>query len=103
MYYIYNAARDPRKLSIDLTVAFALVFFSLQNRELQIMRRLEHCNIVKLKYFFYSSGDKVTILFLSISSSPRPYEILFLRDQIVKISRENEGNRKISVYITGAR
>jgi hypothetical protein len=23
------------------------------------MRRLEHCNIVKLKYFFYSSGDKV--------------------------------------------
>ncbi|XP_012345760.1 glycogen synthase kinase-3 beta-like isoform X10 [Apis laboriosa] len=29
-----------------------------KNRELQIMRRLEHCNIVKLKYFFYSSGDK---------------------------------------------
>ena len=24
------------------------------------MRRLEHCNIVKLKYFFYSSGEKVT-------------------------------------------
>lgn len=24
------------------------------------MRRLEHCNIVKLKYFFYSSGDKVS-------------------------------------------
>ena len=23
------------------------------------MRRLEHCNIVKLKYFFYSSGEKV--------------------------------------------
>lgn len=33
--------------------------FSLQNRELQIMRRLEHCNIVKLLYFFYSSGEKV--------------------------------------------
>lgn len=32
----------------------------LQNRELQIMRRLEHCNIVKLKYFFYSSGEKVS-------------------------------------------
>lgn len=31
----------------------------LKNRELQIMRRLEHCNIVKLKYFFYSSGEKV--------------------------------------------
>lgn len=30
-----------------------------QNRELQIMRKLEHQNIVKLKYFFYSSGEKV--------------------------------------------
>ena len=40
-------------------VIIKLFFF--QNRELQIMRRLEHCNIVKLKYFFYSSGDKVTI------------------------------------------
>lgn len=34
-------------------------FLCPQNRELQIMRKLEHCNIVKLKYFFYSSGDKV--------------------------------------------
>jgi len=31
----------------------------LQNRELQIMRKLDHDNIVKLRYFFYSSGDKV--------------------------------------------
>lgn len=38
-----------------------LIFeFLFQNRELQIMRKLEHCNIVKLKYFFYSSGDKVS-------------------------------------------
>lgn len=35
-------------------------FYYPQNRELQIMRRLEHCNIVKLKYFFYSSGEKVS-------------------------------------------
>ncbi|XP_061376973.1 glycogen synthase kinase-3 beta isoform X2 [Danaus plexippus] len=33
-----------------------------KNRELQIMRRLEHCNIVKLKYFFYSSGEKFVSL-----------------------------------------
>ncbi|CAN7984626.1 unnamed protein product, partial [Ixodes hexagonus] len=32
-----------------------------KNRELQIMRRLDHCNIVKLKYFFYSSGDKASM------------------------------------------
>lgn len=32
-----------------------------KNRELQIMRKLEHQNIVKLKYFFYSSGEKVSL------------------------------------------
>lgn len=42
-----------------LTLNLHLCFFFLQNRELQIMRRLEHCNIVKLLYFFYSSGEKV--------------------------------------------
>jgi serine/threonine protein kinase len=30
-----------------------------KNRELQIMRRLDHCNIIRLQYFFYSAGDKV--------------------------------------------
>lgn len=30
-----------------------------KNRELQIMRRLDHCNIIRLQYFFYSPGDKV--------------------------------------------
>ena len=30
-----------------------------KNRELQIMRKLNHYNIVKLKYFFYTSGEKV--------------------------------------------
>uniref|UniRef100_A0A3Q2XHI5 Glycogen synthase kinase-3 beta n=1 Tax=Hippocampus comes TaxID=109280 RepID=A0A3Q2XHI5_HIPCM len=30
-----------------------------KNRELQIMRKLDHCNIVRLRYFFYSSGDKL--------------------------------------------
>lgn len=24
------------------------------------MRKLDHCNIVRLRYFFYSSGEKVT-------------------------------------------
>uniref|UniRef100_A0A1B6E4X9 Protein kinase domain-containing protein n=1 Tax=Clastoptera arizonana TaxID=38151 RepID=A0A1B6E4X9_9HEMI len=37
-----------------------------KNRELQIMRRLEHCNIVKLKYFFYSSGDKRDEVYLNL-------------------------------------
>ncbi|KAG0431794.1 hypothetical protein HPB47_021440 [Ixodes persulcatus] len=37
-----------------------------KNRELQIMRRLDHCNIVKLKYFFYSSGDKANEVYLNL-------------------------------------
>ncbi|XP_017765654.1 PREDICTED: glycogen synthase kinase-3 beta-like isoform X3 [Eufriesea mexicana] len=37
-----------------------------KNRELQIMRHLEHCNIVELKYFFYSSGDKKDEVYLNL-------------------------------------
>ena len=32
-----------------------------QNRELQIMRRLDHCNIIRLQFFFYSNGDGVRL------------------------------------------
>jgi len=37
-----------------------------KNRELQIMRKLEHSNIVKLKYFFYSSGEKKDEVYLNL-------------------------------------
>ncbi|XP_070202653.1 glycogen synthase kinase-3 beta-like isoform X3 [Littorina saxatilis] len=37
-----------------------------KNRELQIMRKLEHQNIVKLKFFFYSSGEKKDEVFLNL-------------------------------------
>lgn len=59
--------RDSRYASM-LTATSLPVLIILcsrsQNRELQIMRRLEHCNIVKLKYFFYSSGEKVSEVLL---------------------------------------
>lgn len=29
-----------------------------KNRELQIMRKLDHCNVVKLKYFFHTMGER---------------------------------------------
>ena len=35
-----------------------LIWCRFKNRELQIMRRLDHCNIVSLLYFFYTSGEK---------------------------------------------
>ncbi|CAG2182437.1 unnamed protein product, partial [Oppiella nova] len=37
-----------------------------KNRELQIMRRLDHCNVVKLKYFFYTSGEKKDEVYLNL-------------------------------------
>lgn len=59
-----------------------------KNRELQIMRRLDHCNIVKLKYYFYTSGDKVcwTLYIIELTNFktevsvhhlalPRPYDL----------------------------
>ncbi|XP_051526632.1 glycogen synthase kinase-3 beta-like isoform X2 [Myxocyprinus asiaticus] len=37
-----------------------------KNRELQIMRKLDHCNIVRLRYFFYCSGDKKDEVYLNL-------------------------------------
>ncbi|KAJ1497913.1 regulator of ime2, partial [Coelomomyces lativittatus] len=37
-----------------------------KNRELQIMRMIEHRNIVELKSFFYSNGEKKDEVFLNL-------------------------------------
>ncbi|KAH7721323.1 glycogen synthase kinase-3 [Aphelenchoides avenae] len=37
-----------------------------KNRELQIMQRLDHQNIVKLMYYFYTNGDKKDELYLNL-------------------------------------
>ncbi|KAM3721397.1 Glycogen synthase kinase-3 beta [Dirofilaria immitis] len=37
-----------------------------KNRELQIMRKLNHKNIVQLKYFFYSGNEKKDELYLNL-------------------------------------
>uniref|UniRef100_UPI00398E5F02 glycogen synthase kinase-3 beta-like n=1 Tax=Pristiophorus japonicus TaxID=55135 RepID=UPI00398E5F02 len=37
-----------------------------KNRELQIMRKLDHGNIVRLRYFFYSSGEKKDEVYLNL-------------------------------------
>ena len=46
-----------RNAEIRFNTGNIKLFF--QNRELQIMRKLDHCNIVRLRWFFYSSGEKV--------------------------------------------
>jgi glycogen synthase kinase 3 beta len=37
-----------------------------RNRELQLMRQLDHCNVVLLKHCFYSNGDKPDELYLNL-------------------------------------
>lgn len=53
-----------------------------KNRELQIMRKLDHCNVVKLKYFFHTTGDQ--------RGSPEVYLHLvleFIPETLYKIAR----------------
>ncbi|ALC47836.1 gskt [Drosophila busckii] len=52
-----------------------------KNRELQIMRKLNHCNIVALKYFFYSSGDKRDDVFLNLVME-------YLPETLYKVERQ---------------
>ncbi|XP_050539505.1 glycogen synthase kinase-3 beta isoform X2 [Daktulosphaira vitifoliae] len=51
-----------------------------KNRELQIMKRLDHCNIVKLKFFFYSSGDKKDEVYLNLV-------LEYIPDTVYKVAR----------------
>ncbi|XP_012140031.1 glycogen synthase kinase-3 beta isoform X2 [Megachile rotundata] len=58
-----------------------------KNRELQIMRRLEHCNIVKLKYFFYSSGDKKDEVYLNLV-------LEYIPETVYKVARHYNKNKQ---------
>uniref|UniRef100_A0A915A6U7 Glycogen synthase kinase-3 n=1 Tax=Parascaris univalens TaxID=6257 RepID=A0A915A6U7_PARUN len=65
-----------------------------KNRELQIMRKLEHQNIVKLKYFFYSSGEKKDDLFLNLI-------LEYIPETVYRVARHYSKQRQIipTLYI----
>jgi len=52
-----------------------------KNRELQIMRRLDHCNIVSLLYFFYTSGEKKDEIYLNLV-------LEFIPETVYKVARQ---------------
>ncbi|SPP81143.1 putative glycogen synthase kinase-3 homolog [Drosophila guanche] len=52
-----------------------------KNRELQIMRKLRHENIVILKYFFYSSGEKRDEVYLNLVME-------FIPETLYKVERQ---------------
>jgi len=37
-----------------------------KNRELEVMRKLDHCNVIRLRYFFYSNGEKRDEVYLNL-------------------------------------
>ncbi|VDD94083.1 unnamed protein product [Enterobius vermicularis] len=59
-----------------------------KNRELQIMRKLEHQNIVKLKYFFFSSGEKKDDLFLNLI-------LEYVPETVYRVARHYSKQRQI--------
>lgn len=63
---IKKVLQDKRfKVKIKRSIK-TVKFGFLKNRELQIMRKLDHRNVVKLKYFFYSAGDKKDEVYLNL-------------------------------------
>lgn len=58
-----------------------------KNRELQIMRKLDHINIVKLLYFFYSSGDKKDEVYLNLV-------LEFIPETVYRVARQYSKNKQ---------
>lgn len=58
-----------------------------KNRELQIMRKLDHCNIVKLKYFFYTSGEKKDEVYLNLV-------LEYIPETVYRVARHYSKNRQ---------
>lgn len=58
-----------------------------KNRELQIMRKLDHCNICKLQYFFYTSGEKKDEVFLNLV-------LEYVPETVYRVARHYSKNRQ---------
>lgn len=58
-----------------------------KNRELQIMRKLEHQNVVTLLYFFYSNGEKKDEVYLNLV-------LEFVPETVYKVARHYSKNKQ---------
>ncbi|CAO1630445.1 unnamed protein product [Parajaminaea phylloscopi] len=60
------AGSAPRENQEDVAIKKVLQDKRFKNRELQIMRIVKHPNVVDLRAFFYSNGDKKDEVFLNL-------------------------------------
>lgn len=58
--------------NVDIAIKKVLQDKRFKNRELQIMRLVSHPNVVDLKAFFYSNGDKVSFSSSGSSAASLP-------------------------------
>jgi len=63
-----------------------------KNRELQIMQKLDHQNVVKLKYYFYSTGDKKDEVYLSLV-------LEFVPETVYRVMRHYTKSKQILPYL----
>lgn len=63
-----------------------------KNRELQIMRKLDHQNIVKLRFFFYSSGDKKDEVYLNLV-------LEFVPETVYRVARHHSKSKQVMLPI----
>lgn len=71
----------------DVAIKKVLQDKRFKNRELAIMRVLDHCNIVKLLYFFYSQGEKKDDVYLNLV-------LEFIPETVYRVSRNYSKNKK---------
>lgn len=68
------------------------IFLHIQNRELQIMRMLNHRNIVMMKHCFYSNGEKPDELYLNLV-------LEFVLDTVYRFCRHFTKNKEFMPVI----
>ena len=70
-------------------VAIKKVFYDrrFKNRELPIIKRLEHCNIVKLIYYFYTSGVRKEETYLNLVLEFMPQTVYMICREYAKCSQ----------------
>lgn len=72
----------------DIAIKKVLQDKRFKNRELQIMRRLNHRNVVRLMYFFYSNGDKKDEVYLNLI-------LEYVPETVYKVARHYSKQRQI--------
>lgn len=86
----FGVVYQARLVESDEMVAIKRVLQDkrFKNRELQIMRRLDHCNIVKLKYYFYTSGEKKEEVYLNLV-------LEFIPETVYRVARHYNKQKQI--------